>query len=146
MSEQNNEQPAAEVKPEQVLTEVTSIAQEEEKTGKKIELPGLEEMVKRASISFITSKAKLAQIFTELSSRGKDRVMAAIMDIPTGGLPVFLRKDEEKIAFGLGQRMIADRFVIMQYHIKQEHDRRLKMNEEQLNKEVEKTEKELENG
>lgn len=145
MSEQNNEQSTTEVKQEQVLTEVTSIAQEEEKSGQKIELPSFEEMARRASTSFITNKAKLAHVFTNLSGRGKDRVMSAIMDLPTEGIPVFLRKDEEKLAFAIGQRMIADRFVIMQFHIKQEHDRRQKMNEEQLNKEVEQTEKEIEN-
>lgn len=134
-----------EVKPKQVLTEVTSIAKEEEKTGKKIELPSFEELASRASTSFVTNKAKLAHVFKNLSGRGKERVMSAIMDLPTEGIPVFIKKDEEKLAFALGQRMISDRFVIMQYHIKQEHDRRMKLNNEQLEKEIQETNKEIEN-
>jgi len=143
MSKENK---VEESKQEPVLTEVTSIAQEEDRTGQKIELPSFEEMAKRASNSFITNKVRLAQLFKGLSKRGKDRVMAAIMDLPTSGIPVFLKEEEEKLAFAIGQRLISDRFVLMQYHIKQEHDRRLKMNEEELNKEVEQVNKELENG
>jgi len=104
-------------KKEELKTEVTSIAQEEEKTGQKIEVPSPEEIKNRAAASFISSRAMLSQLFKTLSSKQKNRVLDSILDIPTDGLPVLLKTNEEKQAFALGQRIISDRFLITYYHI-----------------------------
>lgn len=102
---------------EELKTEVTSIAEEEAKTGAKIELPSDDEMKSRAMSSFIVSTQTLVQLFKSLSGRGKDRVLASIMDLPADGVPVKLKTDAEKQCFALGQRALSDRFLLTYYHI-----------------------------
>jgi len=104
-------------------TEVTSIQKEEEKTGQKINVPSAEELVSRAGGSFITNKKYLAELFPKLSSRAKNRVLLAILDLPTDGIPVNLKEDEEKLCFALGQRVISDRFILTQHYINEERKR-----------------------
>lgn len=101
-------------------TEVTSVAQEENKTGVKIEVPSAEELAQRASISFLRNRKQFGQLFNNLSVRGKTRVMNAVLDLPADGVPVYLKNEEEKLAFAVGQRVISDRFIITQHHIVQE--------------------------
>lgn len=102
---------------EKPTTQVTSLAQEEQAAGKKIEMPSPEELVQRASTSLLQKLAQLEAVFMKLSSRGKTRVMLAILNLPMDGVPVHLQSEAEKVAFALGQRVIGDRFVIIQHHI-----------------------------
>jgi hypothetical protein len=124
MEEQQNNEEVTITQPESIKTEVTSIAKEEEKTGQKVPLPNPEDLVTRASVSLISCKRALSQIFPKLSLRGKTRVMLAILDLPTNDVPVELRGHEEIMAFSYGQKMIQDRFLITQYHISKEIQRR----------------------
>lgn len=128
-----------EAKKEEVKTEVTSIAKEEKKTGTKIEVPSEEELLARASQSFFNNRMVLSKLYPRLSSKGKTRVMNAILDLPTEDIPVKLKGNDEKLAFALGQRIISDRFVVTQYHINQEI-RKLKKQKEASNKSEEKVE------
>lgn len=118
---QDQKEETTETKKE-VLTEVTSVAKEELKTGVKQEMPTPEEMVHRASASFHAGMHELAQILKsdKLSIRGKVRAMLAILDLPSDGIPVGLKKGLEQYTFAVGQRMIRDRFIITQYHVAQE--------------------------
>lgn len=119
--------------PEQLKTEVTSIVEEEERTGQKIEIPSADELVARASSSMIINRKHLGDIISKrngtkfnLNRKAMTRVMMSILDLPTGNLPVHLKTEEEKLAFALGQRMISDRFIIMQHHISEEMKKRAK--------------------
>jgi hypothetical protein len=112
---------------EGVKTEVTTIQEQEEKSGEKINVPSSEELVARASSSMIVNKKLLNQIITQkdgnkyaISRKAMNRILLAILDLPTDGLPVALKDDKEKLAFGIGQKMIADRFILTQHHISQE--------------------------
>lgn len=113
----------------EVLTEVTSIAKEEERTGIKQEMPSAEELVTRASTSTIVNTKKLADLIFgkaqggrdyKISRKGMNRVLLSILSLPTEGIPVNLTTNEEKLAFALGQRLISDRFILMQDHISKE--------------------------
>lgn len=108
---------------EELQTEVTSIQKEEEKTGQKVNMPTAEELVARAGGSFVMYKKHLSQVFPKLSSKAKNRVILAILDLPTDGVPVHLKEDDEKLCFALGQRIIADRFIITQHYINEERKR-----------------------
>lgn len=110
-------QEAPKAPPKEVQTEVTSVAKEEQKTGEKINLPSPEELKNRAASAFIANKARIAALFPKLSSKEKNRVMAAILDLPTDGVPVYLKSENEKLCFALGQRMISDRFVLTYFHV-----------------------------
>lgn len=116
---------------EEVTTEVTSIQQEEEKTGQQIKVPSPEELVARASSSMIVNKKLLNELVSgktgnkyKVSRKSLCRILLSILDLPTGGLPVNLKSQEEKLGFALGQKMIADRFILTQHHISQEMKKR----------------------
>ena len=119
----------SQVNPETVpVTEVTSIAKEEAKTGVKIHTPTREELVTRASSSMIVDLKRLEQVLKQkgpsgkslVSAHAKDRIILSILQMPTEGLPVTLKTNEEKLAFALGQKLISSRFILMQDHISQE--------------------------
>lgn len=109
---------------EENLTQVTSIAEEERKTGKKIDVPNPEELVARASSSLIVNQQHLNNIINRrnggtkytISRKGMNRVVNAILGLPMEGMPVRLQNQAEKAAFAIGQNIIRDMFVIMANH------------------------------
>lgn len=112
---------------EETRTEVTSIAQEEAKTGQKIPIPNAEELVSRASVSLFRNLQDLNTLITsrtggdyKISRKGMNRVLNSVLNLPTEDIPVKLQTKEEKLAFALGQRIIADRMVIIQHYINEE--------------------------
>ncbi len=114
-----------------LTTKVTSIAEEEERTGQKIEMPSPEEMVTRASSSLLIAQQRLDKLASAkrggkylISRKGMNRVLHSILSLPTEDIPVTLQEDAEIEAFALGQNMIRDRFIIMQHHISEELKRR----------------------
>lgn len=114
----------------QIVTEVTSVAKEQEKTGQKIEVPSAEELVARATASYHRNITMLTNLIKarnggsyQISRKGMNRLLSAIVQMPTDGLPVGLQNDEEKMAFTLGQRVLMDRYVITHYHIVEEQKR-----------------------
>ena len=52
--------------------------------------------------------------------------------MPEEGIPVLLKRPQEKQLFGLIQRTISDRFIILQHHISQEIRKERERNEQQL--------------
>jgi hypothetical protein len=127
----------------ELTTKVTSIAEEEKLTGTKIEMPGEEELANRAMSSFIRNRKAFVEYFDKLSGRGKVRVMNAVLDLPADGVPVYLKDDAEKLAFAIGQRTIADRFIITQHHIVQEVKKSKAEQAEKKKEELDKAFKEL---
>lgn len=112
---------------EELLTEVTSIAQEEKRTGQKIKMPSPEEMVARASSSLIVNQQRLSMITGkghqgdyEISRKGMNRVMNAIFALPQEGNKVLLQGKAEKAAYIVGQSIIRDMFIIMANHANEE--------------------------
>jgi len=120
------------------VTEVTSLAKEEQKTGQRQELPNAEEFVARAGASLIQNLKHLSNLIGAkrggkyvVSRHGMNRLLVSILDLPQDGIPVLLNGQEEKMGFAIGQRIIADRFVITQHHINEQVKA---MREEQLAK------------
>ena len=107
-------------KKEKPTTEVTSVAKEEERTGTHMPIMSADDLANRAVTSFIRNRRDFNNLFSNLSARGKTRVMNAVLDLPTEGIPVLLKDEKEKLAFAIGQRMIADRFIMTQHHINEE--------------------------
>ena len=119
------------------VTEVTSIAQEEERTGQKINVPSAEDLVARANVSFIQNLTILTQIIEQhrggkytVSRKGMNRLLTSILQLPMDDLKVGLQTKEEKLGFAIGQRCIADRFLLTQHHISQELKRRRELDAE----------------
>lgn len=105
---------------EQINTELSSIAQEEVKTGQKIVMPDAERLVSLAGMSLIKCKKRARDLMIGMSKREVVRAVTAFLDLPQDGLPVYLKSDNEKLLFATGQRAISDRFIIIQHHINEQ--------------------------
>lgn len=115
------------VKAGEPLTEVTSVAKEEERTGQKIEVPSPEELVARASSSVISNLQTLNRLINlrtgkdyAISRKGMNRLLLSIFDLPTEGQRVKLQGKEEKYAFFVGQNLMRSLFILMQNHVNEE--------------------------
>ena len=116
-----------------LTTEVTSIAMEEARTGKQIKMPNAEELYTRSVASFIRNMKHLNDLINKtkgsgsnshvISRKGMNRVLNSILQLPMDGLPITLQGEDEKLAFVLGQKLLADRFLITHHHILQEKSR-----------------------
>ncbi|MEY3422573.1 MAG: hypothetical protein RIR48_2890 [Bacteroidota bacterium] len=122
-----------ETKSTEILTEVTSIAAEDEKTGMTTAIPPPEELVSKAAISMYVSRQQLIPLMGNMSKKATLRVLNAIFELPQDNLPVFLKTDEEKRAFVLGQKILMDRFLIIQHSINKEIQSRKLKEQEQNN-------------
>mgnify|MGYP001594389630 CR=1 FL=1 len=129
-----------------LTTEVTSIAREEARTGVRQPIPTGEELYQRAMASFIRNMKHLNDLLNKtkgsgsnshvISRKGMNRVLNSIIQLPQDGLPVSLQGDEEKMIFVLGQKLLADRFLITHYHILQEKNRIISEKTEENKKDV----------
>lgn len=136
---------------QEILTEVTSIAEEEKKTGTKINVPKPEELVARASSSLIANQRYLANLLDKkeggtkyvISRKGMNRVLNAILALPVEGIPVKLQSNEEKAAFAIGQNIVRDMFIIMANHAFNEakKSKENSLQTEQVSANIEQTEK-----
>jgi len=116
-----------------LTTSVTSIAMEEAASGQQVQLPSGDELYQKAMMSFIRNMKYLNDLLNKtkgsgsssqaISRKGMNRLMNSILQLPMDGLPVTLQGDDEKMAFALGQRLIADRYMITHHHILQERKR-----------------------
>jgi hypothetical protein len=113
-----------------VLTEVTSVAQEELNSGVQAKIPDAEELYSRSISSYIRNIKHLTDLINarnggsyKISRKGMSRVLTSILQLPQDGLPVNLQGKEEQACFALGQRVIADRYLVTHYHIIQEKKR-----------------------
>ena len=97
---------------QEILTEVMSVSDEEKRIGETIPIPSREELIQKASMSFIRNKTAFGNLFPKLSSKQKNRVALAILEMPIEGIPVLLKSNEEKLVFAVGQRLLADRFLL----------------------------------
>ena len=98
-------------------TEVTSIAQEEAKTGQKINIPGAEKLVESMAIDLMRCRREIANLLPTMSKKSIQRATLAYLDLPQDQLPVLLKTEEEKKLFAYGQRAITARMVIVQHHV-----------------------------
>jgi len=122
-----------------LTTEVTSVAQEELTTGIQAKIPDTEELYSRSISSYIRNIKHLNDIVVsrnvgsyKISRKGMNRVLLSILQLPQDGLPVNLQGNDEKAAFALGQRVIADRYLISHYQIIQEKKRLQKEKEQSI--------------
>lgn len=113
-----------------LTTEVTSVAEEELKTGVEAKIPDAEELYTRSITSYVRNIKHLTDLINgrnggsyKISRKGMSRVLTSILQLPQDGLPVNLQGNEEKACFALGQRVIADRYLVTHYHIIQEKKR-----------------------
>lgn len=129
----------------EVLTEVMSIADEEARTGQKIDVGSPDDLYGKAANSYVRNMKMLNDILSmtkgnsnpafAVSRKGLNKVINAILQLPQDGLPVTLNTDLEKTAFALGQRIIADRFLMTYYHISKEQQK-LKQKESQTSEQT----------
>lgn len=119
----------------EVNTELTSIAQEEKRTGVTIPVPKEDRLVALASASLLNMRKTANALMPTMSKKQLIRAVNAILDLPTDGVPVFLKTEEEKKLFAVGQRAISDRYVIITHHIKNAiaEDRINKLKEQETN-------------
>lgn len=129
MSEDKQVDSVEEPESKEVLTEVTTIAEEEARTGQKVPLPSPQELISRASASMITDRKHLSGVLPKLGKNALKRIILAALELPTAGIPVKLVSDEEKGAYLLAQRIINNRFTITYYHILEE-SKKLKAEQE----------------
>ena len=107
------------VEEEVVLTQVTSLAQEELKSGQKFELPAPEVIASNAMGAYIKATQELEQKLKD-SSISKVSIAKGVLaglDLPQEDLPVNLKTKEEKEIFNLVQIAINNMFILTQYHI-----------------------------
>ena len=107
----------------EVLTEVVSIASEEQRTGQSIPVPNAQNLVVQASSSLFRMRRRFNEILPTMSKKQILRAMNAILDLPTADLPVYLKTAEEKELFAVGQRAIMDRYTIITDHVIKEKQR-----------------------
>lgn len=128
----------------QVKTEVTSLADQEIKTGKTIKMPDERELVARASASLISSLREIRAVLSSekgstyyVSRRGMIRGITAGLKLPEQDMLMDLQNYGEKVLFAKIQQLIADRFVITQFHVNQERKRIMKLRDlQQAQKDV----------
>lgn len=121
----------------EVNTEVTSIAEEEKRTGEKIVVPDAERLVMLASQSLIRNRKQIHDMMLHMPKRQIIRAVTAFLDLPHDGVPVRLKEEAEKILFGLGQRVQTDRYILIYHHTMKlaMEDKLRKQEEEQAKKE-----------
>jgi len=120
---------------ENIETEVTTIAKEEERTGEKIETPPTpEELVAKSSMSIIMNRKHLNTLLPKLGKKAMQRVIMASMDLPAEGIKVKLVKEEEKLAFRLCQSIQRAMFTVMFYHTSEQI---MEKHKQKINKEKE---------
>jgi len=98
-------------------TEVVSIKTEEERTGKKIEVPDAERLLNIVSAEFFKSRQAACNYMYNMSKKQIIRAVTAFLDLPTSEIPVDLKDPKEVQLFHIGQKVIQCRFTITQYHI-----------------------------
>lgn len=145
VDEVNSEEVNEESIDDRLLTKVTSIAQEEDRTGQKIEVPTAEKLVANASVAILQTRRGLHQQFAKMSKKSTLRALTAIFSLPEDRVPVELKTDEEKIAYALGQRNIMARFTVMQHHVLQKHRERKERLEKEIQEAKDKKQEELSN-
>ena len=103
----------------EVLTQVTSLAQEELKAGKQMDLPAPEVIANNAMAAYIKATQELAQKLKDngISKISIAKAVLAGLDLPEENLPVNLKTKAEKEIFNLVQIAVNTRFLLTQYHI-----------------------------
>lgn len=99
----------------EVNAEVTSIAQEEARTGQKINLPTGERLVQMMSMELIRCRREISNLLPTMSKKDIHRATLAYLDLPTGDVPVYLKSPESQKLFAFGQRAIMARMVVVQH-------------------------------
>lgn len=100
---------------DEINSEVTSIAKEEERTGQTINIPNAERLVQIMSAELIRCKREIANLLPTMSKKDIQRATLAYLDLPTGEVPVYLKSEESKKLFAFGQRAIMARMVVVQH-------------------------------
>lgn len=109
----------AETKKKEVLTEVTSVHQEELKTGEEAKITP-EQMQDLAVRDYFAGMMTISKELSTLSNRGVRRLMIALLQLPHSDEPVKLVSAEEKRLFGIGQRVQMSRMYLMMNSMKNE--------------------------
>lgn len=129
-----NGEVVAETPVEGEVTKIETLAGEEKKTGKKIEMPTAEQLVSIVSANLIKNRKDINNMLWDMSKKQVIRTVMALLDIPQAQMPVYLKTEEEKIVFAIGQKALYNKFTIIQHSINQEIAKdRLKKQQEAKN-------------
>jgi hypothetical protein len=102
-----------------VLTEVTSIRQEELKTGKEIPVPSAEKLVMNAIFGIEKNKKLVYSLVSEMPKKQILRALVAALDLPTDKVPVYLKQEKEKALFATLQQAQQQKFIVINHHVNQ---------------------------
>jgi hypothetical protein len=102
-----------------IVTETTSIKQEEAKTPEQVpkELTE-EEYVNRAMSDYIGGVHHIELMLKKMSRRAVCRAFIAILKLPEEGQKVNFQSNEERVVFGIGQRVLNSRTTLLLNHMK----------------------------
>lgn len=102
---------------------VTSLAEQEAKTGKKIELTE-EEGIMMAAKQHTVGLYHFQKLMPNMSVRAVRRVLIALLQLPEiEGEPsktAFVKTEEHKL-FNIGQQILAAKYAILYDHIRKQH-------------------------
>jgi hypothetical protein len=100
-------------------TDVTTVKAEEAKTPEAPKMTK-EQMLTLAARDYIGGLSQIQSLLPKMSSRGVRRVLVALLRLPEENLKVNFQTDEEKMMFGIGQRVLNAKTTIILHHIQQE--------------------------
>ena len=103
----------------EVLTEVTSVSAEEQKTGQETKITA-EQMTQIAINDYMAGMLTIASEMPKLSNRGVRRLIIALLQLPHPDEPVKLVSQEEKRLFGIGQRVQVARMYLLMNGMKED--------------------------
>lgn len=113
----------------EIMTEVTSIAEQEQKSGKQIMNINSEQLIHMSSMNMVVTLSKLEKLLKNMSAKQIRQAVIGGLDFPKDNLPVKWVEKKGKIvtpkpgyadivdAFMMIQRVISDRFVLTQKHV-----------------------------
>ena len=102
------------------MVNVTSLAEEAEKTGQPIELTP-EQAINLAAQQHTAGLRYFKEALRKVSVRGLRRVVLGLLQLPdldgSGKMPSFLNKQEDKDLFSLGQTVLTAKYGLLFEHV-----------------------------
>jgi DNA-directed RNA polymerase subunit H (RpoH/RPB5) len=103
-----------------IKTEMTSIAQEEKKTPEQVPQMSREDFVTQATQDYMGGLLQIQRIVKDMSKRSLIRALIAVLKLPEEGSKVNLQTKEERVVFGIGQRVLSARTTLIINHMQSE--------------------------
>ena len=116
-----------------VKTEMTSIIDEEKKTPEAAPHMTAQDYVDGAIKDYMGGILQVQKIIKTMSKRSLCRALVAVLKLPEEGQKVNFQSDEERMVFGIGQRILNARTTLILNHMQQ---KMMKENEAKMAEQV----------